>query len=767
MIIYLPLSGTAQILTPEHIYQGSNNINEVVVLSPLPSTTAVSVAFSLPTGTETLYYPTTFIGAVTGTELHEWRYTLENTILQYKGTVSVSVNTISTVGNRTSYSCDFLVEQSILPDLPASPSEDVYDDILLLLQNNSASIANILQALFDDDIPLVFDQDINARLGTAETDITALEGRVTVNEDDIDNLETADTTLQANIDAEELARINADGVLQDNIDAEELARQTADTTLQGNIDTEATTRGLADDALGVRVGSLEVQAGSADITPIAPTITDSLLSLNEDIDSLQEGVVPRLNRGIIEYASPTTTPDATLIGLMNDFIFSLFSRTPDNTDKITVLDNAGESENTYYSYNYWKGYDTLTDGWYWDSISVTDGVTTVESYTQSILLASWVDDGAGGWKIDILATTHGQGINNTVLIDLKKINTAGDYESIGLYDVDSDGNITIYSDTKFAGIIIVRTGDSYFNTTAVINKSQVIGLEADLATLQRNIDQKVEASNFKVTTIRLLVTNGENILKLALPDSGSITPKIYWGDGTTSTHTINFDDADGNITHTYAINTDYGTSQQVYVTVIGDFNGFYINDLSAIGAGRITEAYIADNCPIGNGAFAGCYFLKKVEFAANYTHNTIGNNAFYGCQNLESFIMHQNIRNLGDNCFYKCIQLYDLGEKLNIQTIGDNCFEDCQNIKEFKCSFTTSLGDNAFKGCANLSTLFFPYRATPVTLGTTIFSAGIFDAPKVTDLIITGGASQVQAEALRDTLISNSLTTYTNYRLLY
>ena len=71
---------------------------------------------------------------------------------------------------------------------------------------------------------------------------------------EITNRTSADTTLQANIDAESAARVldisgvndsiateitnrtNADTLLQSNIDAEALARTNADTNLQSNID---------------------------------------------------------------------------------------------------------------------------------------------------------------------------------------------------------------------------------------------------------------------------------------------------------------------------------------------------------------------------------------------------------------------------------------------------------------------------------------------------------------------------------------------------
>jgi len=82
--------------------------------------------------------------------------------------------------------------------------------------------------------------DVMAEIGILDADIIGLDGRVTTLEGDV-------VTLQANIDAEEPARIAADTTLQSNIDAEEAARIAADTTLQSNIDAEET-RALAAEA---------------------------------------------------------------------------------------------------------------------------------------------------------------------------------------------------------------------------------------------------------------------------------------------------------------------------------------------------------------------------------------------------------------------------------------------------------------------------------------------------------------------------------------
>ena len=91
--------------------------------------------------------------------------------------------------------------------------------------------------------------------------------------------QTADTTLQGNIDAEATARQTADTTLQGNIDAEATARQTADATLQGNIDNEVA-RAMAQEA-AIRG---DFAAADAQMLANANAYTDS------KVDSLEKNV---------------------------------------------------------------------------------------------------------------------------------------------------------------------------------------------------------------------------------------------------------------------------------------------------------------------------------------------------------------------------------------------------------------------------------------------------------------------------------------------
>ena len=98
----------------------------------------------------------------------------------------------------------------------------------------------------------------------------ALDGQIKTNADAISSeastRASADSALQAEIDAEETARASADTTLQSNITSEASTRASADTTLQSNIDSEETARQAADSTLQTNIDDEETARTSADTT---------------------------------------------------------------------------------------------------------------------------------------------------------------------------------------------------------------------------------------------------------------------------------------------------------------------------------------------------------------------------------------------------------------------------------------------------------------------------------------------------------------------
>lgn len=106
---------------------------------------------------------------------------------------------------------------------------------------------------------------------------------------------------------------------------------------------------------------------------------------------------------------------------------------------------------------------------------------------------------------------------------------------------------------------------------------------------------------------------------------------------------------------------------------------------------------------IGNSAFYGCNELTSVNIPEGLTN--IGNNAFYGCNNLHSVTLESNSivsksyssNNTLKNIFGIQVQEYIIGDK--VTNIGDYAFYDCSSLEALTLPDNIiSIGSKVFTG---------------------------------------------------------------------
>lgn len=168
MVIFINNKGNAEIVTPEQVYQGSNNVTDITVIAPFSPQTVMHIGFILPnelywTSDDPAdggarYMPMTFVEQSMTTKANVWKYVLPFSVTKQAGKVQIALNAVSdmTTGgaasttvksNCTSYLCEFTVQESVLPNLPSAPDPSVYElltQYLGVLQGRTAVIPSLV-----------------------------------------------------------------------------------------------------------------------------------------------------------------------------------------------------------------------------------------------------------------------------------------------------------------------------------------------------------------------------------------------------------------------------------------------------------------------------------------------------------------------------------------------------------------------------------------------------------------------------------------------
>ena len=153
-------------------------------------------------------------------------------------------------------------------------------------------------------------------------------------------------------------------------------------------------------------------------------------------------------------------------------------------------------------------------------------------------------------------------------------------------------------------------------------------------------------------------------------------------------------------------NSSYDSSSGGYVyEFYYAYNGYVPTALTSVTFGNVES--------VPNNAFRGMTELTDVSlefFNAYSTTQSIGNYAFYGCENLDTFTVTggEYVDTIGQYAFSGCTLLPDdvLDYFTSITSIGNYAFEGCEAFTDVTIpDSVTSLGSNIFYDCPNIQSL--------------------------------------------------------------
>ena len=126
---------------------------------------------------------------------------------------------------------------------------------------------------------------------------------------------------------------------------------------------------------------------------------------------------------------------------------------------------------------------------------------------------------------------------------------------------------------------------------------------------------------------------------------------------------------------------------------------------------------------IGNSAFNYCSKLTSITIPNSVT--SIGSSAFYWCQSLESIVVEQG--NVTYDSRENCNAIIETASNTliigcknttipnSVISIGENAFFDCQNLNSIVIpNSITNIGESAFGGCISLASITIPNSVTDI-----------------------------------------------------
>lgn len=109
---------------------------------------------------------------------------------------------------------------------------------------------------------------------------------------------------------------------------------------------------------------------------------------------------------------------------------------------------------------------------------------------------------------------------------------------------------------------------------------------------------------------------------------------------------------------------------------------------------------------IGAYAFYNCSSLTNINIPDGII--SIEEDTFYGCKKLETITIPDTVTSIGAEAFGAC-GLTAVDIKSSVKSIGDKAFYDCQNLKTVNISYGVEhIGDSAYAECSSLETVILP-----------------------------------------------------------
>ena len=192
--------------------------------------------------------------------------------------------------------------------------------------------------------------------------------------------------------------------------------------------------------------------------------------------------------------------------------------------------------------------------------------------------------------------------------------------------------------------------------------------------------------------------------------------------------------------------------------------------LTISGKGAMTEWVDSDSAPwktysntinkvviqpgvtsIGEYAFYACENLKSITIPKSVT--SIERYAFQRCSSLKSITIPEGVTSIENMAFYECSSLMSITIPEGVTSIGDDAFSGCSSLTSITIpEGVTSIGSDAFSGCSSLTSITIPKGVT------SIWSFTFSGCSSLTSITIPEGVTRIGWSAFQGCSSLTSIT---------